>query len=131
MTEFEISDNYEEKRKKEDIRTPDTPIINPPRTEQPTSTPESTPVEALGQNEPTITEIPVEAPKQPKESRELKNLESGLNGPSWRCTTDHGRRMRVRAVGLEDEYNESWDNVRLLDEEEDRESDNEPMEKRD
>ena len=73
----------------------------------------------------------MEAPKKQKGSRELKNLESDLNGPSWRCTTDHGRRMRVRAVDLEDEYQETWDNVRLLDEEEDRESNNEPMVKRD
>ena len=45
--EFEIPDNYEEKQKEEDSRTPDNPTMDPPRAEQPTSTPKSTPVEAL------------------------------------------------------------------------------------
>ena len=46
-------------------------------------------------------------------SRELKNLESGLDGPSWECTEMHGRRLRVRTTGLDDEneYKDSWDNT--------------------
>ena len=90
-----------------------------------------TPPEAPEEAEPQITELPVETPKRTRVSRELKNLKSDLDGPSWECTTDHGRRLRVRRVGLEEECNDSWNNVILLDEEEETRNQEEPMEQRD
>ena len=139
--EFEIPEDYEQKWNEEDIQTPDTPIRNTPRTEQPTQTPdqptqtsEPTPEGATIKEDPRITEIPTDAPRKQSGSRELKNLKSGLDGDSWKpCSVEHGRRLRVRAVDFkdEDEFQEMWDNVRLLDAEEDTESNNEPVEKRD
>ena len=79
--------------------------------------------------EPTIegpiTEIPQEEPvqRQPRKSREERNLESGLNGQKWQCTEDHGRRVRYRnnfteennepshCDNCKDWDSENWDNV--------------------
>ena len=72
-----------------------------------------------------IPEIPQEEPvqRQPRKSREERNLESGLNGPKWQCTEDHGRRVRYRnnfteennepshCDNCKDWDSENWDNV--------------------
>ena len=60
-----------------------------------------------------------EQPAQPgkeRVSRELKNLDSGLNGPAWECKGTHGRCLRVRTTGIqgEQEFNESSDNTRPI-----------------
>lgn len=73
------------------------------------------------------TEAPAEQttetlPKQPEQprrervSRELKNLESGLDGPSWECKEMHGRHLRVKTTGIEDEdeFKDSWDNTQPI-----------------
>ena len=68
--------------------------------------------------EPQITEIPEETPRPRRISRELQNLKSDLNGPSWGCTENHGSRLRVRTAGVQEQYEDSWDNVIQLQEEE-------------
>ena len=71
----------------------------------------------LEEDQPKIVELPVENPKPPRRSQELKNLDLDLDGPSWTCKEEHGRRLRVRTTGI----HESWDNViHIQDEEETR-----------
>ena len=80
--------------------------------EEPTA--QTPPQEAESQ----ITEIPEETPRPRRISRELQNLKSHLNGPSWGCTENHGRRLRVRTAGIQEQYEDSWVNVIQLQEEE-------------
>ena len=136
--EFDIPENYNEQREEEIIQRRGIPTENdstPDQTPQPPEqqTPEPTSDETQIKEEPRIMELPTEAPTRRPVSRELRNLESGLDGEAWQpCPTEHGRRMRVRAVDFkeEDEFTETPDNVRYLDPEEDTII-NEPMEKRD
>ena len=109
--EFEIRD-YDDVVK----NSPHKPTEDPKPTEATTlqSTPEA-PAEQTADNTPIKTEPQdqVEQPKNTKCRRELKNLETGLNGPSWECTENHGRCLRVKTTGIEDktEYQDSWNNT--------------------
>ena len=135
--EFDIPEDYDKQREEEIIQHRETPKENNPTSDQTPQTqekqPEPTPEGASIKEEPRITELPTEAPRRQSGSRELKNLKSNLDGDSWKpCSTDHGRRMRVRAVDFkeEDEFTETHNNVRQLGPEEDTNLD-EPVEKRD
>ena len=60
--------------------------------------------------EPQIETTP---PKSTKGQRELKNLDSKLDGHTWECTETHRPRLRVRTTGVEEEseYQDSWNNI--------------------
>ena len=100
------------------VVTPPTPNSDEPApTEHPDTTQEPT-------EEGPITEVPQEEPTQraPQKSREESNLESGLNGPSWQCNEDHGRRLRRRTYFIEENNetlqdwdDEDWNNIYYLD----------------
>ena len=127
-----LSANYW-KHREIPIKNNPTPDQTPQTPEEQPQTPEPAPEGATIKEEPRITELPTEAPRRQSGSRELKNLKSNLDGNSWKpCSTDHGRRMRVRAVDFkeEDEFTETWNNVCQLDPKEDTNL-NEPVEKRD
>ena len=83
----------------------------------PTTTPEQHPAtqpETTPQN-PQVKQEPLEeTPRPRKGQRELRNLDSGLDGKAWECSGTHERRrLRVRTTGVqeEDEYQDNWDNT--------------------
>ena len=85
--------------------------------EQPTASEEQT----------GTTAAPEEIPKPTKVSRELRNLESELDGHAWTCNKEHGRQLRVRTAGI----HKSWDNVIYLEDEEETTTEEGRMEQRD
>ena len=100
--EFELTD-YDSAVKNAPIR-PDAPPPNEniPATENKSPEPQ---IEA-----PVIQTPPEAIPEQTSQprkewmSRELKNLKSELNGPSWECKeTQYGWCLRVRTTGIEEE----------------------------
>ena len=117
--EFEIKDYDEALKLKR-------PSDIPPATRSPIIEPEIK-QEPMDDSTPTITEIPATNPtpapttsKSSKGSRELKNLDSGLDGKAWGCSTNHGRRLIVRTTKMneEEEYSEHWNNTTLINDEE-------------
>ena len=107
--EFEISDYdnavknspYPQTMEKETEVTPE-PL--------PATQPETT------QQNPQVKQEPMEQTPKPsstKGQREIRNLESGLNGKAWECTETHRPRLRVKTTGIkeEEEYMGSWDNT--------------------
>ena len=136
--EFDIPADYSEKREAEIIHRRETPKPNTPipvTTPQPSEQETQEPISDDTQikEEPRIIEIPNEVPAHRPVNRELRNLKSDLDGEAWKpCPTEHGRRLRVRAVDFkeEDVFTETPNNVLYLDPEEDTTM-NEPMEKRD
>ena len=97
--EFEIPENYSEKREEEIIQRRETPTENnsiPDQTPQPQEqqTPEPTSDDMQIKEEPRITEIPAETPTRRPASRELRNLDSGIDGQAWKpCPTQHGQNV--------------------------------------
>ena len=115
------------------IRKISAPVEVSPHTPMEAETEE--PKEPEIKQEPTtdtpITEIPQEnpTPRRTRKSREESNLESTLNGPHWKCETDHGRRLRVRVNFADEEEiprhcnnckdwdSENWDNIFYFEDE--------------
>ena len=56
-------------------------------------------------------------PSDTKSSLAQRRLGTGLDGNYWQCKESHGRRLRVRTTGLqeEEEYMDSWDNTIPVD----------------
>ena len=91
----------------------------------------STPAEEPAQEKPQEKEVkqePIEettmpndpettTPSNNKPNLAQKRLGSGLDGNYWKCSETHGRRLRVRTTGLqeEEEYLDSWDNTIPVD----------------
>ena len=101
--EFEISEGYSTQPKTTPYKptTSPTPTLEPgtpAQTTQQTQPPDRTPAQETQQ------EITPEQTSEPKRlSRELKNLESGLDGPAWQGTETRGSRLRVRTTGILEE----------------------------
>ena len=105
--EFEIPSDYGQSKEKTPTKATEPKPNNIDQSTQEEPTEQTTPQE----DEPQITEIPEEAPQPRRMSRELKNLKSDLNGPAH--------------------FNDSWDNVIHLQDEENTEDHEGSMEQRD
>ena len=102
---FEITDYDKAKKTSIYPQEPEETVIGGPAPdpEEPTQVPE------------IKQEPPEETPKQPstKIPRALKDLESSLDGKQWECKENHGRRLRDKTTGVQDEaeYQDNWDNT--------------------
>lgn len=112
--EFDITD-YDTAKKSapERVDTPETNETQPQVKNHPRPTQEGTPNDhtPLAETEPQPQ--PTQTSKE-RISREVINLDSGLNGPAWEFKEMHGRRLRVRTTWIHEKQEapyDSWDNT--------------------
>ena len=115
--EFSMDDYDKAVKSPEYIQITKDPFIETPAVSDQTTTPE---IKQEPTDESQITELPQETTT--RKSREERNLESTLDGPKWKCSGDHGRRLRYRNNFLESSQgpvhtwdSEHWDNIRTLE----------------